>query len=271
MASADVVAIAPPPLSQVVRFHGEIGMEYFTGFKWAVPKAFSDAVSLCRFEEGDILYDTNKAYEGEWERASHYIEHSLQVKFPARVQGGATEKGSGIFGRNWASEVRLDLYKQLEKVGVGQIQTTQGRLYTALWKGDLAVLEKEAEEPPVPFSVQDVTKTLEEVSQKAKDLSVGFPVFVMARDLSNPVSRDKYSKVLAKLKSLLVKNPKILSPQKAGLTQFKNIAPTVEVAFFPMNGKSAEELHELVKSAVYVPSKNAKKEMFRIAAHGIIV
>lgn len=246
-------------------------MEYFDGFKWAVPKAFSDAVSLCRFEEGDILYDTKKAYEGEWETASSNVEYSLQIKFPARVQGGTTEKGGGIFGSNWVSEVRLDLYERLEKVGVGQIQTTQGRLYTALWKGDLAVLEKEAEEPTIPLSVQDVTRALEEVSRKAKDLSVGFPVFVMARDLSNSVSREKYSKVLAKLKSHLAKGPKILSPQKAGLIQFKNIAPTVEVAFFPMNGKTSEELHELVKSAVYAPSKNAKKEMFRIATHGLIV
>lgn len=246
-------------------------MEFFAGFKWAVPKAFSDAVSLCRFEEGDILYDTKKAYEGGWESASDYIEHSLQVQFPASVRGGTTEKGSGIFGNNWTSEVRLDLYKNLKKVGVGQIQTTQGRLYTALWKGDLTVLDNETEAPPIPLSVQEVTKILKEVAQKARDLSVGFPVFVMPRDLSNPVSRDKYSKVLAKLKNHLAGTPQVQSPEKAGLIQFKNIAPTVEVAFFQMKGKSTKELHELVKSAVYVPSKNTKKDMFRIAAHGIIV
>ncbi|VAX03876.1 hypothetical protein MNBD_GAMMA19-1447 [hydrothermal vent metagenome] len=246
-------------------------MEFFSGFKWAVPKAFSDAVCLCRFEEGDILYDTVKAYDDEWGKASKFIDHSLQVKFPARVSGGASEKGGGIFSGNWSSEVRIDLYKNLEKVGVGQIHTTQGRLYTALWKGDITILEKESNEPPIPLTVQEVTRILEQVSQKAKELSVGFPVFVMARDLSNPVSREKYSKVLTKLKRHLVNGPKLLSPQKSGLIQFENIAPTVEVAFFPANGASAEELHDLVKSAVYIPAKNAKKEMFRLAAHGIIV
>ena len=246
-------------------------MEFFTGFKWAVPKAFSDAVSLCRFEEGDILYDTGKAYNDDWEKASKSIEHSLQVKYPARASGGASEKGGGVFDSNWSSEVRIDLYKNLEKIGVGQIHTTQGRLYTALWKGDLSILEKESEEPPVPLTVLDVTRNLEQTSQKAQELSVSFPVFVMARDLSNPVSRDKYSKVLTKLKKHMCNSPNILTPKQAGLVQFDNIAPTVEVAFFSTNVTSAEELQELVKSAVYVPLKNAKKEMFRIAKHGIIV
>lgn len=246
-------------------------MEFFSGFKWAVPRAFSDAVALCRFEEGDILYDTEKAYYDDWEKASQFIEHSLQVRYPARVSGGATEKGAGVFGSNWGSEVRVDLYKNLEKVDVGQIHTTQGRLYTALWKGDIAVLDKESEEPVIPLSVQDVTKILKQATEKAKELSVGFPVFVMARDLSNPVSREKFSKILTALKKNLHNQPSILVPGKAGLSKIDNIAPTVDIAFFLMNGTSAEELRELVKSAVYAPAKNVKKEMFRISAHGIIV
>lgn len=246
-------------------------MEFFSGFKWAVPKAFSDAVSLCRFEEGDMLYDTEKAYDGDWERAKKFIGHSLQVKYPTRVTGGASEKGGSVFNSNWRSEVRIDLYQNLEKVGDNQIYTTQGRLYTALWKGDLAILEKESEDPAAPLTVQDVTRTLEQTSQKAKELSVGFPVFVMACDLSNPVSRDKYLKVLTKLKKHLYDIPIILTPKMAGLIQFKDVAPTVDVAFFPMNETSAEELYDLVRSAVYVPSKDAKKEMFRISAHGIII
>ncbi len=159
---------AAAPLSFVVRFLGDIGMEFFSGFKWAVPKAFSDAVALCRFEEGDILYDTEKAYIDNWEKACKFIEHSLQVRYPARVGGGASEKGGGVFSGNWGSEVRIDLYKNQDKVGVGQITTTQGRLYTALWKGDISILKKESEEPPIPLTVQDVTKTLDQATQKAK-------------------------------------------------------------------------------------------------------
>lgn len=54
------------------------------------------------------------------------------------------------------------------------------------------------------------------------------------------------------------------------MSKFELIAPTVEVAFFPMNRASEEELHDLIKDALYIPSKDSKKDMFRIAAHGLI-
>lgn len=245
-------------------------MEFFSDFKWAVPVSFSDAVSLCRFEEGDILYDTSKAYDGEWGDASKHIDYSLQVRYPARVTGGVAKNESSVFTRNWRSEVRIELYKHLEKVGVGQIETTQGRLYTALWKGDVTVLKSDTEEPQIPFTVQQVTRNLAETSDTAKSLSTKYPVFVMARDLSNSISREKYSKILSKLKKHLVGEPQLLRPRSAGFKDWSNIAPTIEIAFFKSNGVSADELHDLVKEATYVPAKDAKKEMFRIAAHGVI-
>ncbi len=52
---------------------------FFDGFAWAVPAAFSEAVSACMFLEGDTLYDTKKAYSGEWEKALPYIRHYIQV------------------------------------------------------------------------------------------------------------------------------------------------------------------------------------------------
>jgi hypothetical protein len=155
-------------------------------------------------------------------------------------------------------------------VGVSQIETTQGRLYTALWKGDVTILESDTEEPQIPVTVQQVTRNLAETSDTAKSLSTKYPVFVMARDLSNPVSREKYSKILSKLKKHLVGEPQILHPTSAGFKDWSNIAPTIKIAFFKSNGVSADELHDLVKEAIYVPAKDAKKEMFRIAAHGVI-
>lgn len=246
-------------------------MEFFSGFKWAVPKAFSEAVSQCRFEEGDILYDTEKAYGADWEKASKHVEYSLQVKYPQRVTGGTPETAGGVFRKNWNSELRIELYKRFGKVGVGQIHTTQGRLYTALWRGDISFFGMDSEEPKMPLIVQDVTKMLDQTTEKAKELSVGYPVFVLVRDLSNSVSRQKYSRILSVLNEHLHRSPSILSPGNAGLSLFKDIAPTVEIAFFSMNGISSSVLHDLVKKAVYVPSRGAKKDMFRISSHGLIV
>lgn len=245
-------------------------MEFFPGFTWAVPQAFSDAVALCRFEEGDMLYDTPKAYEGNWGDAIKYITHSLQVRYPVRATTGEKEKSGGIFEKNWNSEVRIELYKKQEKVGVGQIRTTQGRLYTALWKGDLTVLELDSEEPPIPLNARQVTKQLNEVRTKALEFAVGFPVFVMVCDRSNQISREKYLKVHAQLKEHLSGEPQLLEPRHSGLKDWKVIAPTVEMAFFSVNGINCEQLESLVKEAVYVPVINAKKEMFKIGAHGAI-
>lgn len=246
-------------------------MEFFAGFQWAVPIAFSDAVSLCRFEEGDVLYDSELAYHHDWEKTSQFVEYSLQVQYPARATGEASEKGGSVFESNWTSAVRVDLYKNFKKINVGQIHTTQGRLYTALWKGNLSVLENEAEDAPIPITLKGTTKMLGQADDKARELSIGFPVFVMARDLSNVISRDKHLKLTAKLNKHMRNAPEVMTPKDAGLVSFENIAPTMEIVFFPVYGTTADELHEIIKSTLYVPTKNTTKEKFRISAHGIII
>lgn len=249
-----------------------IAVKFFERFKWAVPKAFSDAVALCRFEEGDILYDTKKVYRntGEWGNVAKYVKQSLQVKFPARATGGTGERSGGVFSRNWDSEVRLDLYEGMASTGIGQIETTQGRLYTLLWKGDLSVLDTKTDNPPVPLITRQVTKLLNETRDTVEGRFPGNTVFVMVRDLSNPVSRNKYLKVVAQLNRNLAQEVAFMSPKEAGLKDWDWIAPTVEIAFFSITGLSDEALTALIKKAVYTPGKNAKTDKFRLSAHGII-
>lgn len=245
-------------------------MEFLPGFKWAVPVAFSDAVTQCRFEEGDVLYDTPKAYDGEWGDVNKHIEYSMQVRYPARAAGGVGTNESNVFSKNWKSEIRVDLYRNLQKTSAGQIETTQGRFYTAIWKGDLTILRLDTDEPRKPVTVQRVTPKLPEASEIARTLSNKFSIFAMARDLSNPISRDKYSKVFVKLKEHLASDPQLLCPREAGLSDWATIAPAIEIAFFVSNGISVEKLHDLVKEAVYVPAKGATKDTFRLSAHGVI-
>lgn len=248
-------------------------MEFFERFKWAVPKAFSDAVALCRFEEGDILYDTKKVYRktGEWGDVAKHVKQSLQVKFPARATGGTGERSGGVFGSNWDSEVRLDLYEGMANTGVGQIETTQGRLYTLLWKGDLSVLDTKTDNPLVPLITRQVTKLLDETRDTAEERFPGNTVFVMVRDLSNQVSRNKYLKVFAQLNRNLAQEVAFMSPKEAGLKDWDSIAPTVEIAFFATTSLSDGALTALVKKAVYTRGKNAKTDKFKLSAHGIIL
>jgi hypothetical protein len=110
-------------------------VEFFSGFKWAVPVAFSDAVAACRFEEGDMLYDSPAAHMEPWADAKANINYSLQVRFPARGSGTAESAERYVFKGNWGSEVRVDVHPHKATIGENGITTTQGRLYSALWKG----------------------------------------------------------------------------------------------------------------------------------------
>lgn len=245
-------------------------MEFFSGFSWAVPTVFADAVAICRFGQGDTLYDTQKAYEQNWSEATEHINYWLQVRDTSHPKTVAGDSTGSIFAKNWNSEIRVDLYKKLKKMGDGQIQTTQGRLYTALWTGNVDILQMGYKEPKAPLNVQEVNKKLEDTKNKAGEFSEGFPIFVMARDLSNKISQAKFTKIFSKLKNHMSDNPRILNPKLAGIKDWNAFAPTIEIAFFPMTDLNQEEVKALVKEAVYVPTKNAKKEMFKIAAHGTI-
>lgn len=245
-------------------------MDFLPGFTWALPTAFSDAVFLCSFEEGDILYDTPLAYEGEWNNVKNEIQYFLQIRHPARGYSSASN-GNGVFEANWNSEVRLELYKNHKMVSVGQIHTTQGKLYSALWKGDIGlILNKDSKNPKPPINIQQVTKDLGNTSKAVKILTKGKSSFVMARDVTSPIAREKYFKIKTALSKHLKDEPIILSPNEAGISNPENVAPTIQIAFFITDKISTKELEDIVKKAVYVPSKNAKIDKFRISSHGRI-
>lgn len=243
-------------------------MDFLPGFNWALPKAFSDAVFGCRFEEGDMLYQTPLAYKGNWDKKE--LEYFIQVMYPARG-GSKTAGDAAVFEKNWNSEVRLDIYKNYEKISIGQIRTTQGSLYSTLWKGDLnLILSDNVKSPELPVGVSAVNKVLDEVENTAKNISNGLPVFVMVLDITSPVSRDKYLKIKSKLSKHMKQEPINMSPKDAGIQSYGSIAPAIQIAFFVTTVKFPSELESLIKEAVYIKSKNAKTSRFRVAAHGRI-
>jgi len=150
------------------------------------------------------------------------------------------------------------------------MHTTQGRLYYALWKGNLDVLDLKSENPKVPLGVKEITSSLNQSEEKAKLVSPNSPVFVMVRDFSNPVSSEKYLKILSVLNSHLESKPIVLTPREVGFIEYDSIAPTIEIVFFPVCGIDVDEVFKIVKKAVYIPTSGAKKDMFRMSAHGVI-
>ncbi|MBF0378047.1 MAG: hypothetical protein HQK72_11265 [Desulfamplus sp.] len=140
-------------------------MEFYEGFKWAVPKNFKDAVANCFFEEGDMLYNTPIAYEGKWGDAVKHIEHALQVQLPkSGTVIKTTDEEKSRFAANWNSLVKIHFL-----IGGGDynnqlINTTQGRLFTFLRTGSFAILNPNTSQPQPPLLARELQSKLRETS-----------------------------------------------------------------------------------------------------------
>lgn len=240
-------------------------MAYVDGFAWAVPTAFLDALGQCRFERGDTLYDTPKAYEMRWSDALTHIKNSVQVRFPEQQGGAADEQHESNFESNWFSELRLDHYGEVRHPPE-QVVTTQGRLYTLLWRGDVSVLDAVELDPPPPLRLKFALENIRSVRQVARQFACGKRVFVMPIDRSVPTSRRKLTKIARQLGSSLVP-PLVLTPQEAGLPDPDAIAPTIGVALCAVRGLSREQLYAKVEAALLTKGNRT----IILSAHGEIL
>jgi len=244
-------------------------VEFFDRFAWAVPHGFRDAVGACRFEEGDLLYCSGDAYEASQERGMKHVEFYMQVRSPSQSLTRAAED-SGVFETNWNAQATIDLYRDGKKVDGKPRPTTHGRIYTAIWTGELDVLDPGSDNPPIPLTVARSIKRLDEAVLDPSLQHGSERAFVMLRDLSNQVARTKFMKVLDALGDHLAAEPVFLAPRETGIGDWRDLAPTIDVAVLPVAGCSRDEVEALVKSAVYVPAEDAKRDMFRLNAHGVV-
>ena len=140
-------------------------MDVFTGFAWALPKAFDDPLEKCRFERGDVLYDNPAAYEGDWTAARKTATRVLQVRLPQQGDTAKQDKdATSVFADNWRRSAHVELFGTGDLDG-REIRTTQGRLYSFLWKDDEAVLDLDTPEPPLPLMAGDLRGHLEAAAE----------------------------------------------------------------------------------------------------------
>jgi len=251
----------------------------FPGFAWAVPRAFAGALGACSFEEGDILYDAPRVYEGAWGVALRHLGHGVQVKSaPHPVAIEAEGQRESTFSKNWARGIELELIRF--KTGkVEPLSSTHGRLYTLLWKGELGVLKEHSPAPPVPTLPMDLLRQRRiaaTVSAFRERLSHDLArpiVFIMPYDETNKLLVEKQAKVQAalagnfgarKLRKLT------LSPSAAGLPSAAECVPTLAMLCFAVDCPVEDRVEATLKQALHAPSKDKKtdKEVFRVAAHG---
>ena len=243
-------------------------MEFFQGFKWAVPAAFKDAIARCCFTLGDVLYDTPLAYEETWDEAKKHIKNDIQVLSPGRLQ-----TQTGTFLKNWQSPIRLTLndYKRNTKTAY---DTTQGRLFTLLWRGDPQVLDNRTEEPSPPRSLQDAKKVLPSLLSRFKEVSGAeanaLTLFIIPYDTLNETSLRKDAKLSVLLRKIDVSVFELPAdvPSKPESGSFM---PTMTFKCFATPEGNKEEFVSIIKKAVYVPGANTETQKFDIKKHGLLV
>ncbi len=249
--------------------------EYFEGFSWAIPTAFADALAACRFEKGDILSAARQAYAGTWAEAPTHIPHSVQVKSPLRGAGTKTAKEEeSVFSDNWNMTIEFSLTDH-KKDKTKEVTTTQGRLYSLLWKGDLRYIDNTFESPPVPtLAMQilpDLSRTTDHMRKSLIKGEAHACVFLMPYDRTRQLLTTKFCKIEDSFKGFKTRIC-FLAPAEAGLLSETGFAPTVSIACFCVYETHDNAVEQALKKALYTPSKDKKtdKEQFRITAHGYL-
>jgi hypothetical protein len=134
----------PWPATSVsyLALRSECDMEVLTAFSWCVPGAFLNALDCCCFNAGDVLYSDAAAYHGTWKEAVKKLRWSIQIK---KATAAAARDGEAIFDANWKrGRVTVQCTDYRSGAGLSRlIETTQGRVYHTLAKGDPTLLEGE--------------------------------------------------------------------------------------------------------------------------------
>jgi hypothetical protein len=244
--------------------------EYYEGFSWAIPLAFSDALGAFRFEQGDTLHDSVYAYEKPWGEALTMLKYSIQVVSPMRGSGQKVRIGdASTLANNWSLPVVFNLIHHKSNKSE-EIRTTQGHLYLLLWKGDVRVV-KSNQRIPLPLSAMQVFQRIQEdgvierfVAPDAVDL-FRRTVLVIPYDPVNSLLASKREKIRGALKKLEARECIILPPECSD-----PVLPTARLACYFVEGSRRNELEDLVKKTVYVSSQDKKtdRDNFRISAHG---
>lgn len=237
---------------------------FYDGFAWAVPRAFADPLAACRFELGDVLYDSRESYKGLPQSG-----HAVQVLEPSRGIGSPSSgQDASVFADAWRQEVVFewhDFAAQTKRT----ITSTQGRLYTLLWKGDEATLDFSTPEPPIPLNAATFKKHLELIARSLTH-NDGL-TFIMATDVAADQLKEKLHKVTTALQGPLLCS-RVLHPANS-LNLDAEFLPTVHAAVFHLGDVAPGTIEQALQAVLYKPSseKAAAAPRFRLASHGILL
>ena len=272
-------------------------MEVLPGFAWPVPRAFAAAVSICRFEQGDVLYDVPAAYASWGPGPGRWV----QVLDPPRTARAAPADAEGNrFETHWGTPVTIEI-GVLRPSSKRVVRCTQGRLFTCIWRGDPALLQEvvpgTAEALPPPGRARDLQKRLETAVPALRRASRRDPrkstAFVCVVDEASEASLAKARAIAAALSgepatgapgrgsrraapstgSVEIVD---LAPAEAGIPSGEGFHPTLRVRAFVVETREPEGVEARLRRALYGGGRGAgdgepAPDRFKLERHGLLV
>jgi hypothetical protein len=251
-------------------------MEFIEGFAWPVPRALSGAVSACRFEQGDVLYSDLAGY-GAWPAGRRGLGFALQVLDPPKSTRALGPEAEGKrFDAHWTSPVELELTDYVE----GSAQrwaTTQGRLFSCLWRGDPAALDPEAAVADPPGSQRDLHGRLDEArpafeahfTAQGSGSGARLPLYLAALDDASETARLRAKAVEAVLAEQFEIHRHTLSPGDAGLTGADALHPALRIRGLAIAAPDGAAIEACLRGLLYGGASEAGR--FSLARHGLLV
>lgn len=229
-------------------------MEYLDQFAWPVPKGFSDAVFACKFEQGDLLYNTPRAYEEGWNW--DHIDWVIQVKSPSRgTTRPKSEDIKTVFADNWRSILILEITDVRNNRSKRVIETTQGRLYSTLRFGDLSYLEPDSPDPEVPFGVGKLFEHLDKAKKyflPTFEKGMKKPnLFIMPVDTLNSITVQKHKRAVHYLGQIGAIEQQTASLKDCGIEDQHMFSPMLEFRCVAIDSGAPEKIRDTLKEAFW--------------------
>jgi hypothetical protein len=253
---------------------------FFEGFAWPVPRAFDAAVGPPRFEQGDVLYTDPAGYADLEGRLPKRLM-AIQVLHPPRSVRSAAQGGEEDRRRSaWSSEVVIE-WTDLASGRSDRRELTQGRLFTALWRGDEGWLDPDGPEPDPPSTARDLQLVLEAFGPLFD--ACGLPGeeragcrFLFVVDLASDASRVKAAAIEGALRALGELELADLVPAETPITDGERYHPALLVRGLFLPDRGEEEVRAALRAVLYGGASatavegEAAPDRFSVARHGLL-
>jgi hypothetical protein len=167
-------------------------------------------------------------------------------------------------------------------------QSTQGRLFACLWRGDVEpLLDVNVDSPERPCLLRDLAANIDSYSEallvKLGEKSVddadadGKPakryLFVIAMDQSSDTSRSKCELIERSLAAHFDVEAQSYSPVELGLAEAGSFHPTLRVFGATIETEDANRIEEVLRDVLYAGGKAPGQEggRFNLSRHGRLV